>query len=128
MFKNYFTYLLFLVITAATAQDLAPYLQAVTPNSIYVNWKTDGNNESVVEYGTSNSNLNVTVTGNTNIFVDSGYPGNYYYHSVKLVNLSPNTRYFYRTKTGNNYSEVASFKTLPNPGEAATSDGHIRFL
>ncbi|WP_347374597.1 fibronectin type III domain-containing protein [Aequorivita sp. Q41] len=128
MFRNYFIYLLFLVINVATAQDLAPYLQAVTPTSIYVNWKTEGNNESVVEYGTTASNLNVTVTGNTNIFVDSGYPGNYYYHSVKLVNLTPNTRYFYRTKTGNSYSEIASFKTLPNPGEAATSDGHIRFL
>ncbi|MAN29088.1 MULTISPECIES: fibronectin type III domain-containing protein [Mesonia] len=128
MKKNYLFLLLIIGVGKLMAQELHPYLQAVTPNSIYVNWKTSSDSESVVEYGLSESDLNVTVTGNTNIFTDAGYPGNYYYHSVKLVNLSPNTRYFYRTKTGSNYSEIASFKTLPNPGEAATEDGHIRFL
>ena len=110
------------------AQTLHPYLQNVTPNSIYVNWKTESNTESIVEYGSTFGNLNVTATGNTNIFTDSGYPGNYFYHSVKLANLTPNTKYYYRIKTGTSYSAVYSFKTLPIPGQPATSDGHIRFL
>ncbi|WP_329804707.1 fibronectin type III domain-containing protein [Flavobacterium facile] len=105
-----------------------PYLQNVTPTSIYVNWKTSSNSETIVEYGTSSGNLNVTVTGNTNIFTDTGYPGNYYYHSAKLINLTANTKYYYRIKTGSELSVIKSFKTLPNPGQAATADGHIRFL
>ncbi len=124
-------YLLFVILCAGMvtkAQSLYPYLQNATPTSIYVNWKTTSNTESIVEYGTSAVNLNVTVTGNTNVFTDSGYPGNYFYHSVKLVNLTANTKYFYRIKTGANVSAVCSFKTLPNPGQAATADGHIRFL
>ena len=110
------------------AQSLFPYLQNATPTSIYINWKTDSNSESIVEYGTSSSNLSVTVTGNTNIFTDSGYPGNYFYHNVKIINLSPNTKYYYRIKTGTNVSVINSFKTFPNPGQPSTADGHIRFL
>jgi len=33
-----------------------------------------------------------------------------------------------KIKTGSNTSAVYSFKTLPNPGQAATADGHIRFF
>jgi len=128
MKKLYLLVLFFCMGFACNAQNLFPYLQNVTPTSIYVNWKTSSNPESIVEYGTSASNLNVTVTGNTNVFTDSGYPGNYFYHSVKLTNLTPNTKYYYRIKTGTDVSSVVSFKTLPNPGQAATADGHIRFL
>lgn len=121
--------LFFIFLTfSGISQTLYPYLQNATPSSIYVNWKTESNSETIVEYGLDESNLNVTVTGNTNIFTDSGYPGNYYYHSAKLVNLTPNTKYYYKIKTGSDFSAVYSFKTLPNPGEAATADGHIRFL
>ncbi|WP_445711354.1 fibronectin type III domain-containing protein [Flavobacterium sp.] len=117
-----------LLFNFSVSQALHPYLQNVTPTSIYVNWKTSNNNETIVEYGTNSTNLNVTVTGNTNILTDVGYPGNYYYHSAKLTNLTPNTKYYYKIKTGSATSAVFSFKTLPNPGEAATADGHIRFL
>lgn len=128
MKKIYFLLLLLCTGMVSKAQNLYPYLQTATPTSIYVNWKTDSNPESIVEYGTSATDLNVTVTGNTNVFTDSGYPGNYFYHSVKLINLSPNTKYYYRIKTGTAVSGVYSFKTLPNPGQPATADGHIRFL
>ncbi|GGG59242.1 hypothetical protein GCM10010976_32490 [Bizionia arctica] len=114
--------------TFTSAQNLDPYLQSVTPTSIYVSWKTDSNTETIVEYGIEENNLNTTVTGNTNAFTDSGYTGNYLYHNAKLINLSPNTKYYYKIKTGSLESETFSFKTLPNPGEAATEDGHIRFL
>ena len=119
---------LFFISLSGISQTLYPYLQNVTPNSIYVSWKTDTNTETTVEYGLDETNLNVTVTGNTNVFTDSGYPANYYYHSAKLTNLTANTKYYYKIKTGTNVSDIYSFKTLPNPGEAATADGHIRFL
>ncbi len=119
---------LFFISLSGMSQTLYPYLQNVTPNSIYVSWKTDTNTETTVEYGLDETNLNVTVTGNTNVFTDSGYPANYYYHSAKLTNLTANTKYYYKIKTGTNVSDVYSFKTLPNPGEPATADGHIRFL
>jgi len=71
MKKIYF--LLFLMVgLTVKAQTLYPYLQNVTPTSIYVTWKTENNTESIVEYGTAATDLNVTVTGNTNIFTDSG--------------------------------------------------------
>ena len=119
---------LFFISLSGISQTLYPYLQNVTTNSIYVSWKTETNTETIVEYGLDETNLNVTVTGSTNIFTDSGYPANYYYHVAKLTNLTANTKYYYQIKTGNTISAIYSFKTLPNPGEAATDDGHIRFL
>lgn len=110
------------------AQDLKPYLQAATSKSIYINWKTSSNPESIVEFGTSRTNLSETVNGTNQIFSDVGYNANYYYHTVKLTNLQPNTKYYYRVKTGKETSEVMSFKTMPLPGQAATTDGHLRFL
>lgn len=110
------------------AQTLNPYLQSVTPNSIYVNWKTDNNPETVVMYGTSPANLQNTVTGTNKVFSDTGYNNNYFYHTAKIDGLQPNTKYYYQIKTGNLKSDVKSFKTLPLPGMAATADGHIRFL
>jgi hypothetical protein len=122
--------ILFLLCYSAftNAQNLNPYLQSVTPNSIYVSWKTSSNTETIIEYGTEKNNLNTTLTGNTNVFTDSGYSGEYLYHNAKLINLVPNTKYYYKIKTGSLESEIYSFKTLPNPGEAATEDSHIRFL
>ncbi|NHN24645.1 T9SS type A sorting domain-containing protein [Flavobacterium jejuense] len=126
--KKLLLFVSFLLFNLSFSQTLHPYLQNVTPTSIYINWKTSSNNETIVEYGLNTTNLNVTVTGNTNILTDVGYPSNYYYHSAKLTNLTPNTKYYYKIKTGSETSTIYSFKTLPNPGEAATSDGHIRFL
>lgn len=110
------------------AQELTPYLQAPTPTSIYVNWKTESNPESIVEYGSSSSDLNSTASGTNKILTDVGYPGNYYYHSTKIENLEPNTKYYYRVKTGSKTSDVHSFRTMPLPGQASTQDGHLRFL
>ena len=101
------------------AQTLYPYLQAPTPNSIYVNWKTNSNPESVVEYGSAPTALTNTVTGTNQIFSDTGYAANYFYHTVKITGLTPNTKYYYRIKTGTEVSDVMSFKTMPLPGQAA---------
>jgi hypothetical protein len=123
-------YLLLLLCCSffAVGQTLNPYLQAPTPTSIYVNWKTSSNPESIVEYGSAPDALTNTVTGTNQILSDTGYPANYYYHTVKVTGLTPNTKYYYRIRTGSEVSEVMTFKTIPLPGQAATADGHLRFL
>jgi hypothetical protein len=126
--KKFYLLLLVLFSFGANAQTLYPYLQAPTTNSIFVNWKTESNVESTVEYGISPTALNTTVTGTNQIMSDTGYPANYYYHTVHITGLTANTKYYYRIKTGDAQSEVHSFKTIPAPGQAATADGHLRFL
>ena len=46
MKKNYLFLLLIIGVGKLMAQELHPYLQAVTPNSIYVNWKTSSDSEA----------------------------------------------------------------------------------
>ncbi|WP_300688056.1 fibronectin type III domain-containing protein [Chryseobacterium sp.] len=125
--KHYFLFFCF-AAHMAFGQVLFPYLQNPAPNSMIVNWKTASNNETTVIYGDSPANLNVTVTGTTNIFSDTGYNNNYYYHTAKITNLQPNTKYYYKIKTGTSESAVYNFRTLPLPGQAATANGKIRFL
>ena len=82
----------------------------------------------IVEFGATNNSLSTSVNGTNQIWSDVGYASNYYYHTVKLTGLTPNTKYFYKITTGSQTSAVHSFKTLPLPGQAATVDGKIRFL
>lgn len=111
------------------AQSIYPYLHAATPNSIYITWKTSNlSTQSLVEYGINAGSLTQQTNGTTEIWSDQGYPNNYYYHVVHLTNLQPNTEYYYKVTTGTLSSQEYSFKTLPNPGMASTTDGHIRFL
>jgi len=119
-----------LVITASLggfSQDLFPYLQAPQSNGVFITWKTDFENDPIVEYGLTPDLLETTATGSASEFFDGGYVGTYFYNTVQLVGLTPNTKYYYKVKSDEEESAVQSFKTLPLPGEAAT-DGHIRFL
>ncbi|HWY36052.1 MAG TPA: fibronectin type III domain-containing protein, partial [Nitrosopumilaceae archaeon] len=111
-----------------TGKTVYPYLQVASPNSIYVCWKTSSGSQSQVQYGSSSGNLTQTTNGSTMVLTDNGYPNNYFYHKVKLTGLSPNTKYYYKVVTDTFSSAVYDFKTLPLPGNAATSNGHIRFL
>lgn len=120
---------MFLFVRLSAQEKLYPYLQAVEPNSIYVNWlsKLKGPT-SEVYYGLSEDNLSQSATAElTKIRIDGNN-----YHQVKLENLTPNTKYYYKvvSKVGSveSFSELRSFKTLPEPGKMATADGHIRFL
>ncbi|MEG1669371.1 metallophosphoesterase family protein, partial [Chryseobacterium sp.] len=125
---RHYLFFFFFVVQLANAQALFPYLQNPAHNSMIVNWKTSSDNETTVLYGNSPTNLNVTVTGTTNIFSDTGYNNNYYYHTAKITNLQPNTKYYYKIKTGASESAVYNFRTLPLPGQPVTLDGKIRFL
>lgn len=130
--KKKFTHLSFILILLSPvflkSQTIFPYLQSSTPQSIYISWKTSSEMQSLVEFGTSANALTTSINGNTQVLTDNGFPGNYFYHSVKLTQLSPNTLYYYKVKSGAFTSDIHSFKTPPLPGNAATADGHIRFL
>ncbi len=115
------------LLTEISAQTIIPYLQAPTPSSIWITWKTASGNETSVDFGTSATQLNTNLTGTVKVMNDNGYNNNYYYHSAQLINLQPDTKYYYKVKTGTAVSEVYSFKTLPAPGQAK-SDGHLRFV
>jgi hypothetical protein len=62
-----------------------PYLNAATPNSIVIRWRTDAAASSRVRFGTTSSNLSQVVQDAASV-TD---------HIIKLTGLTPYTRYFY---------------------------------
>lgn len=111
---------LFLCAIAAHAQQISPYLQTPTANSIWVSWKTTAGTESRVEFGTSQDRLTQVVNGSV-----QQLSANYFYHSAQLTGLQPDTFYYYRVRTGANTSPVNRFRTQPVIGEQS---GHMRIL
>lgn len=97
------------VIPPAASLIRGPYLNAATPNSIVIRWRTDVASMSKVRYGTAVNALSQFVQDSAMVTE----------HIVKLTGLTPYTRYFYGigslTDTlqadSNNY-----FSTLPVPG------------
>jgi acid phosphatase type 7 len=128
--KNYALLFAFvgLALSMSGQSALFPYLQTPTPHSVWVTWKTSSGVQSLVEFGTSANNLDQSIEGTHEVLSDVGYPANYFYHSVQLTNLQPNTKYYYKITTGNQTSAICNFKTFPLAGQAATPDGHLRFL
>src|SRR3989338_691153 len=121
--KTFVSSMLFLLLLGNYfAQSIHPYLQAPTPTSMYVNWKTGSTNTPSIMYGTNPQNLSSTVTGSASQFIDGGYSGNYFYNTVQMINLSPNTKYYYKVISGAEFSDTLSFKTLQLPGQAARSE------
>jgi acid phosphatase type 7 len=99
--------------------EMLPYLQTPTSTSMYVCWKAATGTASTVQYGTSAA-LGSTTTGGFHSFSTD-----LKWHWVKLLNLIPNTRYYYKCVTGSQVSAVNSFTTAPAPGSAA---GHLRLI
>ncbi|MFH0866381.1 MAG: T9SS type A sorting domain-containing protein [Bacteroidota bacterium] len=117
-------------LTSAEIHDLGglhysninPYLQTPTTNSIYINWNSYDNASTIVQYGTMPS-FGSSTSGS---YEDIGiFPTINRWHTVKLTNLLPDTRYYYRCISGTDTSEIFHFHTPPNPG---TTGKHIRFL
>ena len=77
--------------------------------TVQLDWWTDQVTDGTVEYGLTES-LGNTVTAGTRD----------YHHKVKLVGLSPDTRYFYRFISNGHVVESGhTFRTLASPGSAA---------
>ena len=69
----------------AVLESVAPSVSGITDTAATVNWTTDENSSSVIEYGTSPGNLNQSGTGRGSTS-----------HSVNLAGLAPGTTYHYR--------------------------------
>jgi hypothetical protein len=96
-----------------------PYLQCVTDSSIWVCWKTSTQTISRVEYG--EEALTEVQEGSA-----EALSNNYFWHSVQLKGLKPNTVYQYRVYNDDGSSDgtVYSFRTAPKTG----SQEHLRIL
>ncbi len=94
------------------------YVQNVTAGSIEINWKTDVNAASVVNYGISASYGQQSQANASRKVIDAS-PG--YLQKVKITGLQPNTKYFYQIVSGGTSLTPAGdanyvFKTAPATG------------
>lgn len=101
--------------------DFLPYLQTATPTSIYVSWHSnDLAQNPEVKFDTNATNLNQTNAGTW-----EQISGAYYWHTVKLTGLQPDTEYFYQCYNGTFASTIYSFRT---PALKTTPNQHIRMV
>ncbi|MFT4525692.1 MAG: hypothetical protein ACI85F_001847 [Bacteroidia bacterium] len=99
--------LAFLLPLSAFSQSInvEPYLQDAEPTSIRIMWETTSEDESTVQWGLTNA-LGTSSSG-------SAITGSVFsrIHDTQLTNLTPNTVYHYRVKTGSAISPIYDFKT-----------------
>ena len=102
------------------AIQVNPYLQLPTPTSIMVNWHSNQTSTTLVNYGTSASNLDQSVNGSVEDISGKTW------HTVRLTGLLPDTTYYYQCRSGIDTSVVYAFHTPP----AVTNNpvGHLRFI
>ena len=93
-----------------------PYLQNATPTSMTILWETDSDSPSRLEWGQQQFLTEVTLGSSI-----ANY-GNSRIHTVELIDLTPNTRYYYRVVAGNyeSYSDIHDFITPPEPSSEAS--------
>ena len=90
-----------------------PYLQGLTPTSVYVLVESDRSAPVTVEYGTtpacglSASTESVALTTASPVT---------YVHRIALRNLNPETPYYYRAGEGNGFTALSRFRTGALPG------------
>jgi hypothetical protein len=86
-----------------------PYLQQ--SSSIIIKWKTNNASNTKVNYGISQSNLNMTVTNTVSLTN----------HEIKITGLQPYTKYYYTVGTTTSTLVSAApdifFRTAPNYGQ-----------
>lgn len=85
-----------------------PYLQKMTDTSVTINWKTNYTGIPSVKYGKEAANLSYSQEGTTSKLSDE-----YFWHSVELTGLEPNTLYSYQVSFDGKESETYRFSTLP---------------
>lgn len=95
-----------------------PYLQAQGSNTMSICWHDIAASGTIVQYGIDSS-LNLVTSGSNELISEP-----YRWHTVKLTDLQPDTRYFYKVQSGGDESAIYSFKTLPD----SAFTGKLRFL
>lgn len=89
-----------------------PYLQAVTPSSAVIRWRTDVLTRGIVHFGRSADFLDRNVQDT--VLVTE--------HKLLVEGLQPNTRYFYSIGSFKDTLQIGPndyFMTLPQPGSEA---------
>lgn len=81
-----------------------PTVNLVTNHSALIFWRTVDLTNSSVEYGFTDSNLNMSVNSST--LVND--------HRVNLTSLQINTLYYYRAISNGDSSPIYNFRTAPN--------------
>ena len=106
--------LLLLPLHPTFAQQIIvqPFLQQATSHSIWVVWETNQGSESRVDFGQTVFDLDQSQTGSAIPNVAGSI-----IHQVRLTGLQPETRYFYRVRTGAATSDIFDFRT-PAESEA----------
>ena len=99
--------------TGSYANMTKPYLQSAEDTAIWISWKTSFENTPKVIYGTSKDQLTQTLEGSIDNLSEDGFP--YYWNSIRLTGLQPNTVYYYQAISDNKKSEVCHFRTMPTP-------------
>ncbi len=101
-----------LTVVPTTFESMTrPYLQTATSTSVWITWKTDFSGTPVASYGKEENNLSSQTEGTAQKLSEA-----YYWNSVQLTGLEPNTAYYYRVRTGEKESETYRFRTMPAEG------------
>jgi len=103
-------------VPTASFLEMRPFLCGVTQNSVWVLMGSATTTPVTVEYGTTKQYGSTAAT--TNIQTSPDASPSAYVHNIKLPNLKPETRYYYRVQQGTDISAEHSFKTAANPGTA----------
>ena len=113
--RSVFTSLLaFSALSVSTAGIvMRPYLQALTPTSVYVLVESDSQGDITVEYGTAPDCSLSAKTESVGLTTASPVT---YVHRIPLRDLSPGTVYYYRAGEGGAFSELSRFSTGTLPG------------
>jgi hypothetical protein len=81
---------------------------------IIITWNTFNDTASIVQYGPSSTNLTLAQEGASSKFVDGGLEQRFQFiHKVELINLTSNITYYYVVGSGDGWSSVFHFKTMP---------------
>ena len=108
---------LFPCLSVAATITTGPWLQGGTGTSIVIMWETDQRETGEVDYGTSPS-YGQTVTSQPKVVSKTSVTGDSpaILYEVRLSNLSPGQRYYYRVRTGNAESAGYQFNTPSKQG------------
>ena len=107
--------LLLLTLTTRSfgAMKMAPYLQAVTTNSVYVMVECDSQSNATAQYGLTTSYGITAVTESKLATTASPVT---YVHRIKLIGLQPNTVYHYQVSQGGTPTSDYTLTTAVNAG------------
>ena len=116
MKKIILSVILIVCMTGTQAKILmAPYLQAVTTNSVFVLVESDSQDTVWVDYGRTMAYGRIAMDSIV-LPTDAKIPT--YVHKIMLKGLKPNNTYYYQVRQGTSHSPGYNFHTAVEPGTA----------